>query len=340
MAKQRGTKVGIGFVAIGLTAVLLLAGCSAGSESSSSGSAPVRADSSEGSAPQRLSGENLLNPDASTDSSELTKSAVAPEETAEILTATMSIRVKDPQAAAESIRGIVAGAGGKVSYAVERPGNEYEYGSAQLTLRLPPERLESAMAAIRDTGVVLSSESGSQDVTKQQTDYEVRIQSLQTSIGRLTALLAQSPTTADLIEIERELQSREAELESMTAMLGDLNDQIAYATLNVSLTADSKSALPPKVEPENFFTGFERGLEGLAAFGAGVLVFLGLSLPWILLFGTLGSIVLLVLTSVRKRRRKNTSTLAPSEPTAARAPESEALSEEQTKGNDGRAEEG
>lgn len=347
-------------VGIALIATLTLASCSGGMSSSSAGSSvtteldPGRMGSGEAlTVPEDLSGAQV---NGSTDK-RLANPEIAPiapnpgdgsqslmdEDSAQILTATLALRVKDPQEAAASISSMVSSVNGRVSYSVAKPGNEYEYGSAQLVLRLPPESLQGTIAAISDYGVVLSSESGSQDVSKQKTDYQVRIQSLQTSIQRLNGLLAQSQSTSDLIEIERELQSRESELESMTAVLADLNDQVSYSTLTVSLTAESKDSQPQKVDPENFFTGFQRGLEGLAAFGAGLLVLLGVSLPWLLLLGAIGSVVMVVLTIRRKRRRSTPRHTAPAqtvEPSST--PESQGREEVATAhdGNQERAEEG
>lgn len=333
MAKQTSHRIQAA-LALGIVAILALAGCSSGA--SSSDSAPVARNSMGGdSSLQKMDGESV-QPDMGFSAPEDATAKVAEEETAEILTASIELRVKDPREIASAIRTLTSDAKGSVSYAVERPGNEFEYGSAQLILRLPPESLQGVLEAIEDYGVVVNSESGSQDVSRQKTDYEIRIESLRTSIGRLNGLIAESKTTADLIEIERELQARESELEMMTAALADLNDSISYATLSVTLTAENKDALPQKVDPENFFTGFQRGLESIGAFGAGLLVFLGLSLPWILALAILGSIAMIFLIPLRNKRRRNSAKVStgPSAPVEIRRTESET---EAMKGSDGSA---
>lgn len=339
MARRTLSRVST-IAAFGLIAVLTLSSCSAGGGSADS-AAPIEElqsaqDSSIRAKEGSVTDQGMVAPaeGEAVDSA----SKIIAEDAAEILTATMSLRVKDPGATAAEVRKLVSAVDGKVSYAVERPGNEYEYGSAQLTLRVPPDSLEGVIAAIGEYGVVLSSESGSQDVSKEQTDYEVRIESLRTSITRLNGLLAQSQNTTDLIEIERELQNREAELESMTAVLADLNDRVDLATLSVTLTAESKDSQPQKVDPENFFTGFERGLEGLAAFGAGFLVFLGVSLPWLLVLAVIGSIAMIFVTLSRRKRRRRIAPVAArsetSSPESTPAPEV-AEDPENPKGTDG-----
>lgn len=326
--------------ALSLIAVLTLSSCSAGgsSETIAPAEGPQSAQDSFVRTEGGSAADQGMGAPADGESVDASGKLIAEEESAEILTASMNLRVKDPGDTAEDVRQIASSVGGKVSYAVERPGNEYEYGSAQLTLRVPPESLDGVMAAIGDYGVLLSSESGSQDVSREQTDYEVRIASLKTSIARLNGLLAQSQTTTDLIEIERELQARESELESMTAMLTGLNDRVDLATLSVTLTAEDRDSQPEKVDPENFFTGFERGLEGLAAFGAGLLVFLGLSLPWLLVIAVLGSIAMIFVTPSRRKRRRKAAPVAARSETAApqsdRAPEM-VEDQETPKGTDG-----
>lgn len=186
MAHSKTLKIGSA-AGVLLLSVLTLSACSAAAPSESGGS-----DSSDQSLVD-MTGESVeLSPDEA--SKIASDGAIAPiEETpAEILTSNLEIRVKDPKAGADSARSIVEGADGSISYSVERPSNDYEYGSAMLTLRVPPEKLREVTVALEDLGTVVSSESGSQDVSKQKTDFEVRIQSLRTSIERLTTLLAQS----------------------------------------------------------------------------------------------------------------------------------------------------
>lgn len=326
MATVKRTRVAT-LTAVGLVAMLTLAACS-GPAQDSQGSGFEGVGASESS---ELTNSGLrsvsIDPNAVSDGAKMQEGAselVVADESAQIFSSSLELRVKSPSETATTIRSLMEEVGGKVSYSTETPGSEYGYSSAQLTLRLPPESLDSTVETLKGYGTVISSESGSQDVSQQKTDYEVRIKSLETSIERLNGLLSQSQTTSDLIEIERELQTRESTLESMQASLDGLNDLIDYATVSVSLTADNRDVDAQKVNPDSFSSGFQRGLEGLMAFGAGLLVVLGVSLPWLLLLGALGSIVMIFLTIRKRRKAKRRGATAagatgitPSKPTKA-----------------------
>jgi VIT1/CCC1 family predicted Fe2+/Mn2+ transporter len=133
------------------------------------------------------------------------------------------------------------------------------------------------------------------------TDYRVRIKGLDDSITRLQGLLGKASTTTELVQIESTLTDRETEREQLLAQQQALKDQVTYATLAIVVHEPSLARSAP---PSTFLSGLLAGWETLVAVGAGLLVGLGVVLPWAIALGALAVVGLLVARLVRRVRRR------------------------------------
>lgn len=209
----------------------------------------------------------------------------------------ISVRVGDPAASAEKVARIATQLGGYVeSQSVQERDGDAEAG-AQLQLRIPADRLDEALMKVGAVGEVAGQSVTASDVTAEHVDLQARVKALQTSVDRLTKLMAGAATTSELLEAEAALSARQQELDGLNAQLKALEGQISEASLSVNLIA--KSALPGG--PANFWDGLVAGWQSLGTTGAGALVLLGVLLPWLVV---LGVIALLIAWIVRSRLRK------------------------------------
>lgn len=147
--------------------------------------------------------------------------------------------------------------------------------------------------SVRDVSI------GSSDVTARVTDYGVRIANLRTSISRLQQLLSKATSSSALVEIEGALTDRQGRLEQLLAEQRTLGDQVAAATLTVSIVVP---AAAPKAGPTDFLGGVVAGADGLLRTAAALAVGLGVVLPWLVVLGALGGVAALVVRRVRRRR--------------------------------------
>jgi len=202
-----------------------------------------------------------------------------------ITTGDVSIRSDDPVAAAADVVRIVEGAGGRIDARNEqRPTDAFE-GSAWLQVRIPSGEINNVIDELDAVGEVTDVGINRQDVTATGQDLDARIAALQTSTDRLQELLARSATTRDLLEIERELAARQADLDGLRAQRNTLSDQVAMSTLSINI---SPTATAPRNTPRGFLGGLSSGWHALASFGRGLLVALGAALPWLVLLAALG----------------------------------------------------
>lgn len=235
-----------------------------------------------------------------------------------IATASATVIVDDPRAAAESIAEAAVAAGGYVesmslggaasgalSYADDRAVWPDPAGSAWVSVRVPAASLEEAIAALADVGGVESSQVSRDDVTTQTTDLRARVAAGQASVERLTELMGEAGSVADLIAAESALADRQAELDSLQQQLTALESQVTLSSLTVHLQAPAEKV---DADPAGFGDGLATGWNGLIATFNGIVVALGFLLPWLVVIGLTAALIWLIVSTTRRRRGRRSST--------------------------------
>lgn len=215
-----------------------------------------------------------------------------------ISTGWVSIRVDDPSAAADEVSEIAESLDGYVESLSMDQANERGSASASVTLRIPADRFDDAFAELGEVGEVTSESRSAMDVTTEHVDLQARVAALEASVERLTELMEGAASTSDLIAAEAELSLRQQELDGLRAQLKALEGQVDYATVQVNL--GSESVIPGG--PSNFWEGLLAGLDSLVTAGAGLLVVLGILLPWLVIAGVIAIAVVLIVRGVKRRR--------------------------------------
>jgi hypothetical protein len=279
--------------AVAALAALLLAGCSTGGGTSSEPAPEVDAGSgapAEGFVPE---GQAPSGGEAAT-----------PEDRSVVTTGFVSVTVDDPIERAAEAADLVEKAGGRVDSRNETPGTDAQPASAALVLRIPADELDGVLDEVRGLGEVNSVSLNSSDVTQQREDLDARITALQASVDRLLALLADADTTADLIAIESELSTRQAELDSLTAQRDLLADQVEYSTISLDLLSEG---VAPDAAPGDFWSGLIAGWNALLGFLSWIAIAAGVLLPWFAALLVIGAIIAgIVVLATRGRRHHPT----------------------------------
>lgn len=268
-----------------LAAALALTGCSAASGSGGG-------DSGEYSVPQAP--EAGVVDGAALDSDTGTTSTVDRQV---IITGNVTITADDPiKASREAIR-IVETAGGRVDGRTEYAPTATDQGSATLQLRIPADKLTATLDKLEELGRADEVTLSSSDVTVESQDLDARISALRASIERLNALMGQATDIDDLITLESAISSRQGELESLEAQQRYLADQVSMSTISLYLRSDAEA---PKTTPGDFWSGLATGWNAFVGFWAGLLVVLGVLLPWLITLALIATVIILI---VRRRRR-------------------------------------
>lgn len=285
---QSWTRRRAALLALGLASVVL-AGCTTGGGDSAA-SADFGADSGldTGSSGGADSGDGTAGEPG-------TALPLGPDalDRAIIVTAEIRVRSDDVQRDADRAAQQAATLGGLVSGDVR--GGAGAQQTADLVLRVPPERVDQLLDGLAGMGEELSRSVRSEDVTTVKADVDARVASLQASLDRLRALLSDATGINDLVSLERELAAREGDLESLQAQQRALGDQIGLATVSLYLVAEVADPTP---EATGFVGGLGQGWDAFIGTGTVLLTALGATLPFLVL------VALIVGTVVGVSRRR------------------------------------
>jgi hypothetical protein len=213
-----------------------------------------------------------------------------------VSTASISLTSRDPISVADQAVDVALDANGHVDRRTDTPTEDSRHGSAQLVLRVPSENLDDALLELKALGELVRSSLSQTDVTTQAADLDARIAALETGVDRLLTLMSQAATTADLIDLESALSERQTELDGLVAQRDSLKDLVDYAAVEMFITTPGEVA---GAAPGDFWGGVVVGFQSMMAFFGGLLVVLGVLLPWLI---PLGLLAILIAWLVRRKR--------------------------------------
>lgn len=283
-------------LAAALAAGFLLAGCSTTGESTS-------VDPGAPAVSNEMGVEGGTGEMAVTEDMAVTKEGAAAPTTIDrqvIRTGYMSMRVEDVKGSAFEVHGLVTAYRGVISSEDLQSTDDSSY--ATITAQIPADRLDEFIQAVSKLGTVDSVNVSAQDVTSQVVDLDARISALETSIERLTDLLAQASRIEDLLVIETQLSQRQSELDALTAQRTWLGDQVAMSTLSVSLSPLTQVT---EVDAPGFVSGLQSGWSAFLSLIMVAVTALGFFLPFLVVLAIIAIPVTIVLVRAARRRHQH-----------------------------------
>ena len=239
-----------------------------------------------------------------------------------IRTGSLQVTVADVDTATRTARDTIRGAGGYVGASDEqRDGDQLV---ATVTYRIPADRWEDTLDAMRKLGTVVGEKTNATEVTSQLVDLDARIRNLKASETALVGYAEKAPKTSDLLEIQARLTYTRGEIERLSAQQAQLTDQVALATLTVTfgteVVAVTKAAArwDPAAE-------VDRASATLISIVQGVISFLiVLAIVWVPVLLVLGVIAIIAILVARRLGwaglRGSPPPIAPSGPPPAASP--------------------
>ncbi len=236
-------------------------------------------------------------------------------ERAVISSGTVSLSSKDVSETRREVQRIVDAQGGDITEEKTETDDEGEASYSRFVIRVPSPQFSEAMTALEQVDGVVASNRGSEDVTTQVIDNDVRVRAQEASLKRVELLLAEAKSLKNLIWIESQLTTRQAELDSLKSQQSWLTDQTSLSTITVDISRKQAKAAEKKDddEPAGFLDGLRGGLKALGGTFAAVALVIGALLPFAVVALVVGVPVWLVV----RRRRGGRPVPAPAEtPTA------------------------
>jgi hypothetical protein len=253
MGRWRKSTISRKLLALVIVVLVVVAACSGGAELTSGefeeissglgggdqGAATATTAAAASEVPDEESGERSGEDESTADDDDLGNGGITPVALPTqigrdiIFTAEMTVAVTD-----------VSGAGQEATRDIEELGGflfgQQTTGSPQpssvLIFKVRPEDFQKALSDLGSIGDIRSQSVNASDVTERIVDLESRIATAAASVDRLRGLLAEATDIKAVVELEAELLDRETELETLRGILRTLQDQVALATIVLTLT--------------------------------------------------------------------------------------------------------
>ena len=162
-------------------------------------------------------------------------------EQAIIRNADMALEVKDVSTTVAEVTSLITSSSGRIESSSLNAEFQGSGPSAYIVARIPEAKLDEVIAAVSELGKRTSLNLSTTDVTLQVIDLKARIDALVISRDRLSELMAQATTTADLLAAEQALSQRQSELDAYQSQFDYLNSQVTQSTLNIAIVSNSTS---------------------------------------------------------------------------------------------------
>jgi hypothetical protein len=220
-------------VALGLLLILVVAACGgAASTVLSQVGAPVDGQTGSQGKPAPGSGGDSAGAPEAPGGGQNGQLALK-DETKIVRTGSLQLQVDALAPALTRARDSIRAVGGYIG--ASRESNDGDKSVAQVTYRIPADRWDDALQALRGIATkVLAEQTDALEVTGQLVDLGARIDNLRASETALQAILEKATKISDVLEVQARLTDVRGQIEQLTAQKAHLEDQAGYGTLTVT----------------------------------------------------------------------------------------------------------
>lgn len=211
----------------------------------------------------------------------------------------LSLVTKDVQAATDQIINFAGKAGGYMISSTLNQPEESPY--ATIELRIPSDKLKDSLVFFRTLAVKVTSENlYGTDVTDQYVDIDTRLSNLARTKTKYEAILTDASRVADILEVTREIDNLQNQIDSYKGQQLYLEKTAALAHVTLYLSSD-EFALP--YAPTDSFRPaviFKLAVRSLVSTARG----LATKAIWLAVYAVIWVPVLLVILYFRRRRNR------------------------------------
>ena len=220
------------------------------------------------------------------------------EERMIVRTGEMSLVVEDVVGAKDEIAQLAASYGGYV-VSSQISGEEQDM-RGYISIRVPDDKFESALAELRDLAVRVTSEStDSQDVTEEYVDLQSRLKNAEATESQYLALLGKATDVEDILRIYDSLSRVRQEIEQIKGRMQYLERTSSMSLITIRLRPEA-TAKPLVRAGWNIVEVFKSAIRGLSTAGQVI----GTIAIWLLIFSPIwGAILGIVYWRLRKRKK-------------------------------------
>ncbi len=222
----------------------------------------------------------------------------ATEERMIVRTGDISLVVEDVVNARDEITQLAISLNGYV--VSSRIWGEEQDRTGWISIRVPDEKFEQALAELRNLAVRITSEStSSEDVTEQYVDLESRLKNAEATERQYLALLEKAEDVEDILRIYDSLSRVRAEIEQIKGRMQYLERTSSMSLISAHL--EPVATTKPLVRAGwNALEAFKSAIRGIVIFGQ----LLGTIVIWLLIFSPVWGVILGIIYWRRRRKRR------------------------------------
>jgi len=182
--------------------------------------------------------------------------------------------------------------------------------NGQVTFRVPVDAFETTLRELKGLGTYRGEQSSSEDVTSQYVDLSAQLAAWRAQERVYLRLLDRAKSISEVISVQNQLEQVQSNINRLQGQVDFLRDQSSYSTIQLDLTEPGPAG---QSQPTNRFArAWATAVDGLSMMGAAALVIFVWLLP-------VGAVALLVRPALRAARRVRVLT-AGAGPTTPAAP--------------------
>lgn len=184
-------------------------------------------------------------------------------------------------------------------------GNSYSYDGnryADFTIRVPSDKSDGFVEFVSYNSTVTNKEIITDDVTLSYVDTESRVSALETEKAALEKLLENAEILEDIIKIQDRLTDVIYEIESYKSQLRTYDNLIDYTTIGINVREVERVTI---LEEQTVWEEIKTNLgDNMGDIGKGIVnifIFVISNIPY---FAMIGVVVIVILTIVKKVKKK------------------------------------
>jgi hypothetical protein len=170
--------------------------------------------------------------------------APIPQDRMVIRNANLTLVVENPTASVDTISKLAEEMGGFVvsSYLYQTAYGSGDLTTTQgtLTIRVPAERLDEVLEAVKSTAIEVRSENISgEDITQQYVDLQSRLRNLEAAEAQLQEIMGSATLTEDVMMVYNQLVQVRGEIESVKGQMQYYEQSARLSAVTMELIPDA-----------------------------------------------------------------------------------------------------
>ena len=154
----------------------------------------------------------------------------------------LQLYTADYEGAEEKILAVAESYGGFLQESSISYGDPGDRPTGTYLLRIPGERFQEAMVELSKAGTLAGSSQSVENITAIYEDVNARLDALEIQEEQLKGYLRKAGSIEELLAVEKELARIRTEMDQALSQLKNWDRELAYATIQVSLTEDPLGA--------------------------------------------------------------------------------------------------